>query len=108
MLLPDRKNTLGDPPASPRSQVSGLVEVVSDLAVAPSTGPQRQDRVDQLLTIWTQRTNIEIHWSTANDEDLRELSAVTQQLSTNQAYSTVTLLARLRGLSTSVPKARAV
>ena len=51
-----------------RRQVSDLIEVVSDLSVAPSTGPQRRDDVDQLLLISTQRTNVERHRSAANSE----------------------------------------
>ena len=59
-----------------RRQVPDLIEVVSDLTVTPSTGPQRQDRVNQLLLVSTQRTNVEHDKSAADTEDLRGLSAV--------------------------------
>ena len=73
-----------------RRQVSGLVEVVSDLAVTPPERPQRQDRVDQLLLVSTQRTNIERDRTAANDENSRGLSAGTLRQGSFRGHSTVT------------------
>ncbi len=89
-LPPDGENTLGNPCASPRRQVSGFVEVVCNLTVRPSTGPQRENAVDQLLLVGTQRSNVECHRTAANDESLRGLSAGTLRSRSLQTYSTVT------------------
>ena len=67
----------------------GLVEVIGDLAVTLSTRPQRQDRVEQLLLVRRQRTNVERDLSAAVDENLRGLSAVVLRQESYRGHSTV-------------------
>jgi len=107
-FLPHRENTLRDPPATTRRQVTDLIEVVSDLSVAPSTRPQRQYRTDKQFLIVTQRSNVERDRSAANDESLCGFSGGLLRSRSQQGHSTVTDFAKLRGLSTSVPRAHAV
>ena len=65
-------------------------------------------RADQFLLVSTQRSNVECDWSAANDETLCWFSGGTLQSRSQQTHSTVTLLAKFLGLSTSVPFAHAV
>ena len=107
-LLPHRINALREPPVTSRRQVTSIFEVFCDLTVRPSTGPQRQHSVNQRLLVVAQRSNVESHWTAADDEGIRGLSAVNLRQRSHQGHSTVTDLAKLRGLSTSVPRAQAV
>lgn len=61
---------MSQPSATPRREVTGLIEVLSDLSVTPSTGPQGQDSVNQGLLIVTQWSNVERDMTASNDETL--------------------------------------
>ena len=51
-----------------RRTVTSIIEVVSYLTVTPSTGPQRQNSVNQRLLVSSQRTDVERDRSAANNE----------------------------------------
>ena len=108
VLLPHRENTLGNPFASPWRQVTGFIEVHCDLMVCPSLRPQRQHGGNQFLLVSTQRSNVEGDRTAANDERHCGFSGGNLRSRSHQGHSTVTLFAKFRGLSTSVPRAQAV
>ena len=82
--------------------------MVSNLTVIPTEGSQVFYAVNQILLVSTQRSNVERHRTAADTEDFWGLSAGTLRQGSYGGHSTVTDFAKLRGLSTSVPRAHAV
>ncbi len=58
-------------------EATGLIDVVNDLAVGPSLGPQRQHTGNQRLLVVAQRSNVEGGRTAADDESLGGFSGET-------------------------------
>ena len=83
--------------ATSRCQQTKSIEVGSDLTINPPGCSQSVDCIDQGVLVGSQRSDIESERTTENDEGKSWTPAGDEWQRSECGYSTVTLLARLRG-----------